>query len=69
MEWVFLQATSFCHPVISVQVLRGKLSPNQWSGLLFSSFTTRLLMEGALVPSHQLSDVRNKYLLAFYISI
>jgi len=33
-------------------------NPNQWSGLVLSSFRTRLLMERALLPLHQLSDAR-----------
>jgi len=59
VEWVFLWAgCPFCHPTFSLKALRGTKStnPNQWPGLKLSSSTTRLLMEGVLLPLHQLSN-------------
>jgi len=52
-----------CHPAISVKALKGTQSTdsNQWSGLILSSFTTGLLMEGVLLPLRQLCDISNFY--------
>jgi len=45
----FLQA---CDPIISVTELKETQTadPNQWPGLILSSSTTGLLIEGVLVP-------------------
>jgi len=46
------------HPTISVKAVKGTQSsnPNQWPGLILSSSTTELLMEGALLPLCRVSD-------------
>jgi len=38
-----------CHPTNSVKAVKKILTPNHWPGLILSSSTTVLLMEGALI--------------------
>jgi len=47
-----------CHPTNSVKALKETQSSdlNQWSGLVLSSSTTRLLKEEVLLPLRRLSD-------------
>jgi len=48
----FLQGTCpSCHPTMSVKALKGTQStnPNQWPGLILSSFTAGVPIEGALL--------------------
>jgi len=56
---LFIQAgRPSCHPTNSVKALKETQStgPNQWPGLILSSFSTRLLTQGALLPLCWLSD-------------
>jgi len=50
------------HPTISVKALKRTQStnPSQWPGLIISSFTTGLLMEGALLPLCPLCDASTR---------
>ena len=47
-----------CHSAISDKALKGtqRAGPNQWPGLILSSYTAGFLMEGALLLVRQLSD-------------
>jgi len=63
VELVFMAGCLSCHPTISVKALKGTRStePNQWADIVL--FTTRLLMEWALLPLLQLSDASTVLLL------